>query len=460
MQLGSSGLGVGTQAPVNPLLIDLVLYVDSATGSDSNPGTQALPFATLARAWSERQSYSELRAPLRVQLIGAGPYDMPAMGASVCSEDGSFTICGDSAAETIIATGTATGDFAANVLPTSALAVNIARDEFLRMTSGNCVDAVFQVNENAANSITVSNVRARTTNGAIANGDTWQVIRPGTQLRITLSSLVTAPVPHVIGSWIGATSGSSLPNPLHWLYNVRVITTDASALRAFGAQLGLAMVRLENGALFFNSQIVCGVVNRSTQFGIASVNRDLLFGAGAVVSAGLWFFQSCAISGVFTYAGSSGSFSDCVIIWGGGRAAAGTTLQLRTALNTIGGGQDILINATITVSAGGLFRPGATGTVRFALTAGSCVRVTLDGCAVFGSPSPTGGTTDAAAYAVDVRGGGKCFFQNVLPNFAGVAGNDLRTTNVTAANAVLAANGTPAGNAADALLGEVLARVA
>jgi hypothetical protein len=462
MHQGGPGLEVPNARPVNPLLTNLVLYVDSATGSDLNPGTQAQPFATLQRAWNERQAYAELRATLRIQLIGAGPYDMPAMGASTCSEAGSFTICGDAAAQTVVATGTATGDFAANVLPTSATGgVNNCRDEFLRMLTGNCAQAVFQINENAANSITVSNVRARTTNGAIANGDTWQVVRPGTQIRITLSALSTAAVPHVIANWTGSSVGSSTPTAKHWLYNVRLTTTDGSQLKVLGAQFGLAMVRAEAGVFFIGSQIIGGTAVRSTEFGIVSANRDLLFGAGLVVSAGLFFWQSCTAFGVFTYGGSAGSLGDTAIIWGGGRGVA-LSVQLRSQVNTIGAGQDILLNGTITVSgSNAALRMGVTGTIRCAVTAGSCFRARMGGLIAFQSGGPTGGTIDAAGFGFDARGGGVIFFENVQPAVTGGTLNqDLRTTNQTAANVALAVNNTAVGDAADALLGEVLARVA
>ena len=462
--------GIGAQAPgiyLKPcpaLTVNVTVYVDSATGSDSNDGLATTSaFRTLARAWLERQLYGELRATFRVQLIGAGPYDMPAMGFSACGADGSFVLCGDTAAETIVATGTATGDFAGNVLPTSATGgTNNLRDEFLRVLSGNCAQCVFQINENAANSITVAQVRGRTQNGVIVNGDTWQVVRPGTQLRIVNSSLVAAATPNIISGWNGQSVGTSTPTAKHWLYNLRLTTTDASQIKTLGAAVGFVMVRAEAGIFCLNSTLVLGTVVRSTDFGIASANLNLLFGAGLVVSGGLFFLQSCFVVGVFTYAGSSASLADAVIIWGGGRGGVALSLQLRSQINTIGAGQDILLNATITVSgANSAVRMGATGTIRIAVTVGNCFRAIYGGVIQFGAPSPTGGTTDAAGFAFDVRGGGQVFFQNVLPAITGgTAGADLRTTNVTAANAVLAANGTPVGNAADVLLGEVIARVA
>lgn len=462
MNLAIANPGLQTQGPfpVNPLYTALVLYVSTA-GSDSNPGTLALPFRTLQRAWDERQKYSELRAPLRVQLIGAGPYDLPPMGFSACSGLGSFVIAGDTAAETVLATGTATGDFAGNVLPTSALVANVGRDDFMRITSGNCSGVIFQVNENGAASVTVANVRGRTTNGAVANGDTFQLVRPGTVIRVTTATLATSVNPNSITSWLGAVTGTSVQTARHWFYNVRFTTTDASQLRTFGAQIGFAMVRVENGVLLTNSEITCGFMPRSADFGIVSAKLDILIGAGLSVPGGLFFLQSCVIVGVYSFAGSSAAILGGTLTWGGGRQGVAATYQQGCALNTIGAGQDILINATITVSTAGLFGPGATGTVRFAVTVGSCVRCVREGTAVFSTPSPTGGTTDAAGFAVDVRGGGRCLFQNVLPAFTGgTAGADLRTTNVTAANAVLAANGTPAGNAADVLINEVIARVA
>ena len=73
----------------------------------------------------------------------------------------------------------------------------------------------------------------------------------------------------------------------------------------------------------------------------------------------------------------------------------------------------------------------------------------------------TGGTTDAAGYGVDVRGGGRAYFNNVTPTLTGgTAGSDLRTTaTAVAANAALGASPSTV-DALGSPYGEVLARVA
>lgn len=71
------------------LMADATYYVNSATGSDSNPGTLAEPFATLQYAWDYLSDSLDLGSfTLTINLEGAGPYTLYAAngwigGASV-----------------------------------------------------------------------------------------------------------------------------------------------------------------------------------------------------------------------------------------------------------------------------------------------------------------------------------------------------------------------------------------
>ena len=59
------------------LTADANFYVDSAGGSDSNPGTALLPFATLDYAWLHLSSIYDLaQFTLTIHLVGAGPYEL------------------------------------------------------------------------------------------------------------------------------------------------------------------------------------------------------------------------------------------------------------------------------------------------------------------------------------------------------------------------------------------------
>lgn len=451
----------------DPPLQFMTLHVDSVTGNDDNPGTAALPYRTLARAWYQRLQYLELRVVLTIQLHGVGPYDMPPMGASECAANGWLVIKGDQAAETVVASGTFTGDIAGQVLPTSATGgTNNLRDEFLRVTSGPLAGALFQITENAANSITIANKRARSVAAVpIVNGDAWQCVRPGTQIRITLNNSFGphAQTPHVISNWRGVTRGNNgEPLPKHQFFDVRFITSDNSGFSILDSQVGLTMCRCERGVGVRNSLLVTGMMFRSDILGYGAAGQNCLpYGAGlvALTAGSIAVATDAQITGVLswlvTFSVLAGAFT-----WLGGRAGSGLFLFAGAGAEDFGTDQDNLVNATISISSRSLLRT-IGGPWRAAVTAGSVVRVDTQGyfeCRI----AFTGGTTDAAGYGCDVRSGGRALYKNVTPALTGgTAGSDLRTTNVAvAANAALNANGNAVGNATDALLGEVLARVA
>ena len=61
------------------LIADANYYVDSATGSDSNPGTALLPLATLQYAWDSLAATIDLgNYGITINLVGAGPYTLVA----------------------------------------------------------------------------------------------------------------------------------------------------------------------------------------------------------------------------------------------------------------------------------------------------------------------------------------------------------------------------------------------
>lgn len=450
---------VSVPVPVNPLTVDRTVYV-STLGSDSNPGTQTLPFLTPARADAERQKYSTLNAKFRVILVGAGPYDFPALGFSACGANGNYIWMGDTS--TIVLTGTATGDMVANVLPTSATGgVNAHREQWLRMTSGACADCVFQIIQNAANSFTVANMRARTSNGAIVAGDTWEVIVPTTVARVSTST----PINNWLGMSVNVPVSAVALFPRHWFYNIRFASTDASPVRAYGSQIGFSMCQFTTGANFYDSVVVGGLSIDQTLVSIISARLFVLLGAGfVVVTSGTFVIAAEAqVAGVISWTVTApflGPLS--AFTWAGGRAGAATSINLGCAFGFQGAGQYQVISATITVSGQNSVFRGGSSTIDCQVVAGNCFRASLKGFVAFQNVAPIGGTTDPAGVAVDTTSGGVCLFQNVLPvATGGTPGSDLRTTNVPiAANAVLGAPNTSVANAADALIGETLARVA
>src|SRR6266545_4324284 len=380
--------------PITALTYPRTVYVNSVTGNDAGSGTLALPWKTLARAWAERQHYLVLRAKFTVQLLGVGPYDLSPMQGSACEDDGFFVVLGDPTVNVVLATGTATGDLVGNVLPTSALAVNVGKNEFLRFTTGFYATAVFQVNENAANSVTIANRQTRGEQATpIGNGDAFQIVRPGTVIRISGGFSDAPPIENLTGITRDAVDLQSVRHVFYGVHFVAAVVGSRPSLAA--AALAFGFCRLVTGLIVSAQSIVQGgaqvnVFNgrvTASDFGDYLIQgRVRISNAGAVmlVQFGTWRF-------VLT----SGS---CFVVQNGGYLEVGSA---------------------------------------------------------FSAANPSGGTTDVNGYGVDVRGGGRVLYRNVTPALTGgTAGSDLRTTNVPIApNAALNANGASVAIAADSLLG-------
>jgi hypothetical protein len=159
---------------------DVVIVADSATGNDANPGTSALPVATIAVAvslWPRTNS-----AKCRVNLIGAGPYTMPTNvrptqpvgpNAQACA------IVGDT--QTVAGSGTV-NTVTSGIIPTNILTptvggmtVNAFRGLQLKFTSGALNGQQRPIAKNDATTITAGFSIA----GAV-NGDTYQILAPTT----------------------------------------------------------------------------------------------------------------------------------------------------------------------------------------------------------------------------------------------------------------------------------------
>ena len=456
--------GYGARVPAAALTRPRTVYVDSATGNDdTGKGTQASPWATLMRAWIERCQYLELRANFTIQLIGVGPYvlDFP-MGASECAAGGRLLILGDPAAYVINDSGTATGDMVNFVIPTNA---SIAGNNyhFLRFTSGNCAGAYFQTVETLANSIEVANNAARTALGAIVNGDTWQVITPGTVIDVQAFPSSGTDAFQAISDWGGELFGEGFASqPLHWFRGIAF--QGAGFLRVQRSVVGFALCRLSNAFQVVSSgEVFCGLATEQTQ--LPGSNGLRMYGAGLVAQSSFSTLQAF-LRGILSTSSSTSFGGKSNFFWYGGRMGnAGGTVGVSLGANLEGFGgpaENRILMATLNVSGASTVNVGGLGRWRSVVTVGSCLRLMTQGLALIQAAIWTGGTSDAAGYGVDVRSGGRCLFRNNTPALTGgTAGSDLRTTNVAvAANAALNANGTAVGNATDALLGEMLSRVA
>ena len=456
--------GYGARVPAAALTRPRTVYVDSVNGNDdTGKGTQSQPWATLERAWIERCQYLEIRAPFVIQLLGIGPYSFNfPTGNSECGPDGRVIILGDpTAGVQVLQSGTATGDMSSFVIPTSAIAGSVPFT-WVRMTSGNCAGCLFLVTDNLANSLTVANQLPRTNNGAIANGDTWQLVQPITEVSIPNAPASGLQVnPGTLSNWRGTYAGQSTTNaPSHILYGLRI--TGPGTLRLNSGDYAMGFCRVPATAVHSQAYVQYGLFNE--QSGLPGAASTRLYAAG-VIFEGLScnHLSATEATGVLSLNCTSSNGGGSRLVVAGGRLGGSNSTSLVFTGSTLDTFSSVnarcIVQRQILLTIGSFLRQaGAWSAV---VTSGSCLRVQRGSQASI-EGTWIGGTTDAAGYGVDVRGGGRCLFVNQTPQLTGgTAGSDLRTTNVAvAANAALNANGNAVGNATDALLGEVLARVA
>ena len=442
-----------------PLVADRTVYVHSATGSDANDGSQAAPFKTLMRALAERSKYGTLRAKFQIQLLGVGPYTLDTsttrVANSACDGKGLFMLDGDIAAETTHYTGTFSGDFLTGTcaINTSAgLGADTYKGRFVRVTSGLCAGAEFPILEHTDTQIIAVSKRFRTI-GAIAAGDTFKVFTPGT--------VVNGVSAIRINEWWGGdpNTADSIKHVFRWLLFSTFVGFSRSQVVLLSCRLQVPLV------ISHNSQISSATFD-SLQLGASHTN--LYRSAGSTVIGNISMTYGGMLQGAWCHeTGSIGLSNQAQLELLGGRIGAvsvsnGAMFRIGTA-----GTQELAVRCdnTITIDALGDVVFAASNTLtKFVVTAGSCVRVRRLGRLIWqsvGGPEVSGGTTDPAGFGIDVSGGGQALLVVAPTLTGGTASKDLKTTgNGGVANSTLSAAGTAAGVAADALLGEVLARVA
>jgi hypothetical protein len=454
--------------PLPALTAPRTVHVDSATGSDiSGRGTLARPWATFERAEFEHQQYCQLRAKFTIQLHGVGPYELTSLGGGECIDDGFFVVAGDPNEEIVLASGSATGDMIVNVLPTTALAVNGFHDEFLRIKTGFYAGALFQINENAANSITVSNATLRAQFiDPFVNGDGFEIVRPGTQIRCSGGFAGSPEVQNLVGMRFDPALNQQTVRHVFWSLHF-IAATPLSQPLVQRAQIAFGFCRLDTGMsargpnIIQGGQLTPGIVGVP----VTPAGQYLVYGAGMVITTVPFAMVGGELNGIVTSIAGL-SFLDQgfgLFNWAGGHVGLLSVFNARvTGIDFA----DYLVNGRCRIANAGAVVLVQFGTWRFVLTVGSCFVVQNGGYLEIGSAfSPasllSGGTTDAAGYGVDVRGGGRALFRSYTPTLTGgTAGSDLRTSNVAiAANAALNANGTSVAVAGDALFGEVLGRL-
>lgn len=430
-----------------PLTVDRSMYVHSVTGLDTNDGmTVATPFKTLARAIAERARYGEIRAVLKTYLLGAGPYALPAIvPRSACAAGGRWFIIGDVTSKTVHATGTFTGDFAANTIGASAgLGADVHKFRFLRVTSGALVGCVMQVLENTDTSITVGNKKSRVALSAVLNGDGFEIFTPLTTIAYPAGN-------PAIQGWLGGEI--PLGEPAH----VFTLISFTGFARFTGCTVCVPVCHATGGLQPLLESNMSAQLADASPLGLPA---KALVGAGVRAStfnSGARSYLPLMCDGNLNLSGNTQGMA-----WLGGRIGGVTNLS-GGEVNPQPSDTMFRFDSTITVDREASLRLSGTSVHKFAVTAGSCIRAKTGGrvLALFG-PVLQGGTTDPAGYGVDVTDAGQCIFSGTVPALTGgTAGKDLKTSNNGGvANSVLSAAGTAAGTAADALLGEVLCRVA
>jgi hypothetical protein len=454
LRVGAAGASAptGSGAATPPLTSARTIHVDSALGNDATGnGSAALPYATLARAWTERLTYGELRAKLVVQLHGVGPYTMPVMGASVCGDGGYFQVYGDPAVDIAVASGTFTGDLNTTTytLPTSAgLGVNTLKNAFLEITSGGCAGVRSNIVLNTDTSITIP-LRAWRASiaAAVANGDTFRVFQPGTVINVpTPAAGVAYPGCY---DWVGSaesvTGYSSGGAARHGFYNVQFtgarMITRAAAVQLIGVRATLSIL------WFDRSHIVANGPSNGAAWGVGvSAITDLISSYGLIDTASTFIIGNrTIIAGVLCVKTSLNIGSEIagegdILLQRGGRFEGGITLTGGTFESNGGGTSYTYIQGALLFSKGAkgyLFTgSGTTSKMVFALTVGSCVDLSDNSLVnIINTSGLSGGTTDAAGFGIRVRaGGGRVLVNGAFTLTGGTLNADVKTA-VAAAQA-------------------------
>jgi hypothetical protein len=221
------------------------IYVSGSLGVDTNPGTQALPVATLARA--EEMIPDVVQARTRIHLRNE-TYALPSTRDRWMRSrtlHARIEVLADAAWDSTVYTIQASGASAAGTnsttVVTSGLTTNAQRGRSIRMTSGAASGQYRRINSNTTTDIKVNAAFSP----APTTGDTFEVF--------TTTAIITAPAPLsastaryvVVDSMLGGSgtspnipgsTGASMgePNGVHF-YGVTITSTGVSCVFGAGA---------------------------------------------------------------------------------------------------------------------------------------------------------------------------------------------------------------------------------
>lgn len=456
-----------TNPGLAPLIAARTVHIDSASGSDTTgDGSSAHPWQTMAKGWTDRLTYGELRAVYTVQLHGVGPYTLPVMMSSVCGAGGFFVILGDPASDVTAVSGTFTGDINTTtmVVNTSAgMGSDTQKGKFVYITSGNCSGVRSLILVNTDTSITVPLTDWRTTLGAITNGDTFSIKTPGTVINVPTVTTASGQPTSFFAELAG---GGGYPNgpgvgdspQRHWVVGC---SFTGAALRGKRSSMIFAGCVFTQQLQNYGGEFLFGGISNGFAAGVGTDTKtDMLTGYGCTTNTNMVFAKNSwnEIWGLYTSAGTilvgSGSIGDYVTLNGcrldGAMLINGGRVEgFGTCLN--------LFNKTISLQQMGQLVLNA-GTWTFAVTAGQCIFAKTNSMAIIAGATVSGSTTDAASWAMNAVSGSKIIIVNKAPTLTGVAGADMKAESTAAiANAILSANGT---STVDAVTQAIIMRVA
>jgi hypothetical protein len=459
---GTQLYGIASSLP--PLTSDVTVYCNSSTGNDSNSGAIGAPFQTLGRAWAERQKYGILLAKFRINLLGVGSYTMVEMAASICGTNGYFIIAGDPTAETILYTGNFTGNLNGTtlVVNTSAgLGVDTKKGQFIRVTSGGMIGAICQILTHTDSSITVV-TRYPWLLGGTANGDTFQIFTPGTQ--IFTRTISGQPLASAV-DWIGGSASevNFFNPPRHIFFDVQFTGTGIHFIHSAASMIACFLTSTGTHKIQYSS-VLAGGWQDGAALGIgADTLTYLLQGAGIFASGVSLSIEDGGTLCGYMYSDTPVSVATqsafALLNLFGGRLENTLSVSNFSVLimdQTFG---CWLISRQISIIRGAIARLSSNNPIKFAITvAGSCIRCSYGGQAYLEGTNITGGTTVASGLGCDASDGGIITWKNQTPTLTGgTAGVDLKVNTGTAANATLAANGS---SLADAVTQSIVRRLA
>ena len=406
-----------------PLEVDTDWYVDSAAGNDANDGSPGAPWATLARAFEERNKWGDISALAVIHLLGAGPYLAPTMRSRTAGA-GMLQIRGDMAAKTVYATGTFTGVLTGFAFGVSAgLGANVHQGRFVRILTGAQAGVEFLLGEHTDNAMTVLDLRPFKSGKAPVSGDQFEIFVPATEI-----VLDNAPV---ISDCVGGSITPYDNNQSPGLVFRHVTLSCSDIVYVSEAAVGFSTVRITKD-LYFQGHTAIGKLGNygdPALFGVSSTNANAVLAAGLFMDGPDWTYleidAGAVLMGTFVapapYVAYFGGAT--VIVYGSatrnGYAANGGDTQFfgdKDCLNIHNGSFYISTGARVTSYA----------VAKFDIASWDCIYVYdarvsfLTGVYMIGP-----GTSDPTGMAVTVVVGFVSISGSELPISGGTAGDDI-----------------------------------